>query len=48
MCYHMFLFAILDTVWPCIPKLVELLLGLVLLTAAGYGKEKLYAKKQGG
>ena len=48
MCYHMFLFAILETVWPGIPKLFELLLVLVLLTAAGYGKEKLYAKKQGG
>ena len=48
MCYHMFLFAILETVWPGIPKMFELLLVLVLLTAAGYGKEKLYAKKQGG
>ena len=48
MCYHMFLFAILETVWPGIPKPFELLLVIVLLTAAGYGKEKLYAKKQGG
>ncbi len=47
LCYHMFLFAILETVWPGIPKLLELIVGTVLLTAAGYGKEKLYAKKQG-
>nr|MBQ8253568.1 acyltransferase [Lachnospiraceae bacterium] len=47
LCYHLFVFAMIETVFAQIPPLLTILLTLIVLTLAGRGKEKLiHAKKQ--
>ncbi len=47
LCYHLFVFSILETMFGGIHPLLTILVTLVLLTAVAWGKERvLYAKKQ--
>ncbi|MBQ8527178.1 MAG: acyltransferase [Lachnospiraceae bacterium] len=47
LCYHLFAFSVFETIWTGIHPAVTIVVTLVLLTMAAWGKEKLlYAKKQ--
>lgn len=47
MCYHLLIYSVIETVWPGIHPLVTVLVALVFLAVAAWGKERLlYAKRQ--
>lgn len=47
LCYHLFVFAMLETVFPGVHPLLVIFVTMVLLTVVAWGKERMiYAKKQ--